>query len=115
MPHRQVIWFPVCLTEIKRLFVILFINIKCYVNLTNLHNILGLVLELLQCTVALKPDYSLFKSRSTFLFSNKFWNGLIDWDKMIDNKTISRSDLKLFVTLDSVDDAFAYLIKNMQK
>ena len=49
------------------------------------------------------------------LFGSKYWDGLIDWDRMIQNKTISRSALKLFVTLDSVDDAFDYLIKNMQK
>ena len=49
------------------------------------------------------------------LFGSKYWNGLINWDRMIENKTISRSALKLFVTLDSVDDALDYLTKNMQK
>jgi hypothetical protein len=34
---------------------------------------------------------------------------------MIEHGTISRKDLDLFVTLDSVDDAFEYMIKNMQK
>ena len=48
------------------------------------------------------------------LFGSKYWDGLINWDRMIENKTISRSALKLFVTLDSVDDTFDYLIKNMQ-
>ena len=49
------------------------------------------------------------------LFGSDYWNGLINWDRMIENKTISRSALKLFVTLDSVDEAFDYLIQNMQK
>ncbi len=49
------------------------------------------------------------------LFGAEYWNGLINWDRMIENKTISRSALKFFVTLDSVDDAFEYLIQNMQK
>ena len=49
------------------------------------------------------------------LFGSDYWNGLINWDRMIENKTISRSALKLFVTLDSVDDTFDYLVKNMQK
>ena len=49
------------------------------------------------------------------LFGSKYWDGLINWDRMIENKTISRSALTLFVTLDSVDDTFDYLIKNMQK
>ena len=49
------------------------------------------------------------------LFGSEYWNGLINWDRMIENKTISKSALKLFVTLDSVDDAFDYLVKNMHK
>ena len=49
------------------------------------------------------------------LFGSKYWDGLINWDRMIENKTISRSALTLFVTLDSVDDALDYLTKNMQK
>ena len=49
------------------------------------------------------------------LFGSEYWDGLINWDRMIENKTISRSALTLFVTLDSVDDAFDYLVKNMQK
>ena len=49
------------------------------------------------------------------LFGREYWDGLINWDRMIENKTISRSALKLFVTLDSVDDALDYLTKNMQK
>ena len=49
------------------------------------------------------------------LFGTKYWDGLIDWDRMISNNVISSSDLKLFVILDSVDETFDYLIKNMQK
>jgi uncharacterized protein (TIGR00730 family) len=49
------------------------------------------------------------------LFGKDFWNGLIDWDKLVSNKLISKSDLDLFVTLDTVDETFDYLIKNMKK
>ena len=49
------------------------------------------------------------------LFGSEYWDGLINWDRMIENKTISKSALTLFVTLDSVDDTFDYLVKNMQK
>ena len=49
------------------------------------------------------------------LFGTKYWDGLIDWDRMISNNVISSSDLKLFMILDSVDETFDYLIKNMQK
>ena len=49
------------------------------------------------------------------LFGSEYWDGLINWDRMIENKTISRSALKLFVTLDSVDETLDHLIQNMQK
>jgi len=49
------------------------------------------------------------------LFGKNFWDGLIDWEKLVSNKLISKSDLDLFVILDSVDDTFDYLVKNMQK
>ena len=49
------------------------------------------------------------------LFGSEYWDGLINWERMIENKTISRSALNLFVTLDSVDDVFDYLVQNMKK
>ena len=49
------------------------------------------------------------------LFGTKFWNGLINWDRMISNNVISRSDLDLFIILDSIDETFDYLTNNMQK
>jgi len=49
------------------------------------------------------------------LFGSEYWNGLINWDRMIENKTISPSDLNYFVTLDSVDDTYDHLLNNMQK
>ena len=66
------------------------------------------ILTMLQCRKITRKIPIIF-------FGSKFWDGLINWERMISNKTISRSDLKLFVTLDSVDEAFTYLIKNMQK
>ena len=49
------------------------------------------------------------------LFGKDFWEGLIDWDKLISNNLISKSDLDLFIILDSVDETFDYLINNMEK
>ena len=66
------------------------------------------VLTLLQCK-------KITRKIPIVLFGSKFWNDLIDWERMIENNTISRKDLNLFVTLDSVDDAFDYLVKNMQR
>mgnify|MGYP001455307577 CR=1 FL=1 len=47
------------------------------------------------------------------LFGKDFWDGLIDWDKLISNNVISKTDLDLFVILNSVDETFDYLIKYM--
>ena len=49
------------------------------------------------------------------LFGKDFWDGLIDWEKLVSNKLISKSDLDLFVILDTVDETFDYLVKNMEK
>ena len=47
------------------------------------------------------------------LFGKDFWDGLIDWDRLIENKVISKSDLDLFVIINSVEEAFEYLKQNM--
>ena len=66
------------------------------------------VLTLLQCK-------KITRKIPIVLFGSEFWDGLINWERMIENKVISRSDLDLFVILDSVDETFEYLTKNMQK
>ena len=48
------------------------------------------------------------------LFGKDFWEGLIDWDRLVANKLISKEDLDLFIVLDSVDETFDYLVKNMK-
>lgn len=47
------------------------------------------------------------------LFGKDFWDGLIDWDRLIENKVISKSDLDLFIIINSVEEAFEYLKQNM--
>ena len=66
------------------------------------------VMTLLQCK-------KITRKIPIVLFGSEFWDGLINWERMIANKVISRSDLDLFVILDSVDETFEYLTKNMQK
>ena len=48
------------------------------------------------------------------LFGKDFWEGLIDWDKLVSNNLISKEDLDLFIVLDSVDETFDYLVENMK-
>jgi len=66
------------------------------------------ILTLLQCK-------KITRKIPIILFGSDFWNGLINWEKMIKLGTISRKDLNLFVIIDSVDEAFEYMVKNMQK
>lgn len=50
------------------------------------------------------------------LFGSDFWNPLLRWfekDLMKKFKTISKEDLDLFVVVDSVDDAYKYILKNV--
>ena len=49
------------------------------------------------------------------LFGKDFWDGLIDWDRLVSNGVISKEDLDLFVLLDTVDETFEYLIDRMDK
>jgi len=65
------------------------------------------ILTLLQCN-------KITRKIPVILFGRKFWDGLINWDRLIENNTISVSDLDLFVTLDTVDEAYNYLLNNMQ-
>ena len=65
------------------------------------------VLTLIQCK-------KITRKIPIILFGSEFWDDLINWDKMIENRTISPEDKKLFVTIDTVDDAYSYLISNMQ-
>ena len=66
------------------------------------------ILTLLQCK-------KITRKIPIVLFGKNFWNGLVDWKKMIDQGTISEEDLSLFITLDGVDETYDYLIENMQK
>ena len=47
------------------------------------------------------------------LFGKDFWEGLINWDRLIENKVISKEDVDLFVTLDTTEETFEYLKNNM--
>ena len=66
------------------------------------------VLTLLQCK-------KITRKIPIVLFGSEFWEGLIDWERLIEVGTISKDDLNLFIVNDSVDDTFNYLVKNMQK
>ena len=66
------------------------------------------VLTLLQCD-------KITRKIPIVLFGSEFWEGLIDWERLIEVGTISKDDLNLFIVNDSVNGTFNYLVKNMQK
>jgi len=66
------------------------------------------VLTLLQCK-------KITRKIPIVLFGREFWEGLINWERLIEAGTISKEDLNLFIIKDSVHDTFNYLVKNMQK
>lgn len=50
------------------------------------------------------------------LYGREFWEPLLRWfekDLLKQHKTISKEDLELFHVVDSVDDALAYILKNV--
>ena len=66
------------------------------------------ILTLLQCR-------KITRKIPIILFGKKLWDGLIDWERMLDAGTISKKDLDLFIILDDVRESFDYLVQNMQK
>ncbi len=53
------------------------------------------------------------KKMCVVLYGKSFWNKLINFDHLVETGMISASDLKLFRICDTVDEAFAYLTKNL--
>ena len=49
------------------------------------------------------------------LFGKSFWEKVIDFDALVEFGTISASDLDLFLTTDSVDEAYEYLTAELEK
>ena len=66
------------------------------------------VLTLIQCE-------KIKRKIPIILYGSDFWEKLVNWDKMLEYGTISKEDLDLFVIIDDVDEAFAYLTNSMQQ
>ncbi|MBL8026459.1 MAG: LOG family protein, partial [Fibrobacteres bacterium] len=49
------------------------------------------------------------------LFDKQFWNDVVNFDAFIEYGVISREDLKLFRIIDTVDEAFDYITKELIK
>ena len=49
------------------------------------------------------------------IYGKKFWNSIINFDKLVSLKLIHEDDLKLFMMTDSIDEAFNFLKTNLSK
>ena len=51
----------------------------------------------------------------TVLFGSEYWNEIMNIDKMAEWGTISLKDLSLYFVTDSIDEAFEFLVSNIEK
>ncbi|MDX1432625.1 MAG: TIGR00730 family Rossman fold protein [Gammaproteobacteria bacterium] len=49
------------------------------------------------------------------LFGSEYWDAVVDFEVLVRHGTIDRQDLDLFHVTDSVDDAYEYLTRNLEK
>ncbi len=47
------------------------------------------------------------------LFGNEYWNEIINFDALVKHQSIDENDLRLFLRTDSVDEAYAFLIREL--
>ena len=66
-------------------------------------------------TLTLIQTHKLGKTMPIVLFGAEYWNEVIDFEAMVRHGTIDAKDLKLFIKSDSVDEAFTYITKELEK
>jgi hypothetical protein len=59
--------------------------------------------------------HKLGKTMPIVLYGTSYWNEVINFDAMVRHGTISASDLDLFKRLDSVDEAFDFITRELNK
>lgn len=73
----------------------------------------GTLDELMEVLTLIQTE-KLGKKLPIILYGKEFWNDVIDFEALIKWGTISKDDLDLIHFSDDVDDAFNYLINNIQ-
>ncbi len=66
-------------------------------------------------TLTLIQTQKIRKKVPIVLYGKEFWDRVVDFQALVDFGTIDAEDLKLFHRSDSVDDAFAYLTKELME
>ena len=53
------------------------------------------------------------KHLPVILYGSEYWNAVLNFEPMVEMGTISREDLELFHTSDTVDEAFDYITREL--
>ena len=64
--------------------------------------------------VTLVQTLKIKKPMPIVLFGGEYWNEVIHFDALVKYGTISAEDLQLFYRTDSVDDAYAFLVRELE-
>jgi uncharacterized protein (TIGR00730 family) len=65
--------------------------------------------------LTLAQTEKLAKKILVVMYGSEYWNRVLNLQAMVEAGTISAKDLNLFKTVDTVDDAFAYLQEGLTK
>lgn len=65
-------------------------------------------------TLTLRQTGKIKKPLPTVLFGRSYWDEIMDLQKMVEWGTISEADLSLFHPTDSIDDAFDFLVAELE-
>ena len=64
--------------------------------------------------LTLRQTQKINKPMPTVLFGSGYWNDIMNIPKMVEWGTISEKDLDMFIVTDSVDEAFDYLVREIE-
>lgn len=64
--------------------------------------------------LTLRQTQKINKPMPTVLFGSGYWNDIMNIPKMVEWGTISEKDLDMFIVTDSVEDAFDYLVREIE-
>jgi uncharacterized protein (TIGR00730 family) len=64
--------------------------------------------------VTLVQTFKIKKRLPIVLFGTEYWDKVLNLEPMVEYGTISPEDVNLFYRTDSVDDAYAYLVKELE-
>ena len=64
--------------------------------------------------LTLRQTQKINKPMPTVLFGSEYWNDIMNIPKMVEWGTISEKDLEMFIVTDDVEEAFQYLVTEIE-